>query len=102
MKVHTLAGSRRIAEPALPPEPSYRWTFTTWVEKRWKDYDGWRKKDVDRRTVTVFASSEDVAKQKIESALPPVPVDVEPVWSSDPEERYKRCWDLEASVEEVR
>lgn len=94
MKVRTLAGARRLIEPAPPTtmQPQYRWTFKTWILKAWNDYHhGYREKDLDVRTVTVIAATEEEAKRKIEAALPSTPPD-EKGWDEQDKVTYKRKW----------
>lgn len=94
---------RRLTEPSAGTEPQYRWTFTTWVERKWRDYKGSHTEEKDRRTVSVFAPDEAAAKRKVESALPPIPRDKPARWNDDyEEESFTRRWAVEGSVEEVR
>lgn len=93
MRVRTLAGARRLVEPApaAPLQPQYRWTFKTWVVKVWSDYRGHQEKDLDVRTVTVIAATEEEAKRKIEAALPSTPPN-EKRWGEQDKVTYERKW----------
>lgn len=90
-------GGSGISSP-VPAGPQYRWTFKTWVKRTQTDYhDRESHHEQDVCVMTVIAGTESAAKAKIESALPPLPVDLSD-WRPH---SYTREWELQGTVEEV-
>lgn len=86
-----------LASP-VPAGPQYRWTFKTWVKRTQTDHhDRESHHEQDVCVMTVIAGTESAAKAKIESALPPLPVDLS-AWRPH---SYTREWELQGTVEEV-